>query len=92
VTIGYSPRFTYQLDHFDAWVHDHEAGWGGHRFLARLAALWRAALRQDDAALGVDAAFTRPGVFCMLGVFKAKVEGIQQLAGHGDEEIAFDFV
>ena len=41
------------------------------RFLAELAALWKAVLKKDDAALGIGDGFTRAGVQYMLQGFRA---------------------
>ena len=48
------------------------------RFLAELAALWKAALKKDDATLGIGDGFTRAGVQYMLQGFRA---GAQDRAG-----------
>ena len=87
--------FTANLAEYDAWVHDHEVGWGGHRFLADLARQWRDVLAQDDATLGCAegdeeeggdgdgeggvSTFTRPGVLHLLDEFQATVEAIEQV-------------
>ena len=80
--------YTCTIDEFDVWMDDHEMGWGGHRFLAALARLWKPLLQQSDAALGIDGEFTRKGVVCLLEKFKSKVEAIDQ---YGDTAIKFNF-
>ena len=66
--------FTYQLDCYDSWVKDHPASWaGGQVFLGKLAAEWKAVLQQSDEAVGIDPAYTRPAVQCMLAQFKQKI-------------------
>eukprot|EP01051_Picozoa_sp_SAG22_P020308 SAG22_NODE_4053_length_1404_cov_1.580843_2_plen_135_part_00 len=81
--------FTHNVDMYDTWCHDHAAGWGGHQFLAALAAEWRAVLAEDDGRLGIDAKFTRPGILCLLGQFKAKVAAMKVCAG--DPPVSFEF-
>lgn len=83
--------YTHTIAEQDVWMHDHEVGWGGERWLASLAKLWRAVLQKSDAVLAIDAEFTRPGVLHMLERFKANVEDIEQLAEYGDEPIKFKF-
>ncbi len=80
--------YTVMVDQYDVWMHDHEGGWGGHRFIAALARLWKTVLQQTDAALGIDAEFTRPGTVCLLENFKAKVEDIDQ---YDEPKIKFNF-
>jgi hypothetical protein len=81
--------YTTMIDQYDVWMHDHEVGWGGHRFIAALARQWKAVLQQSDAALGIDGEFTRPGAVCLLENFKAKVEDIDQYGG--EPKIKFNF-
>ena len=71
--------FTANLGQYDVWVHDHEVGWGGHRFLADLARQWRELLALGDSELGIDGEFTRAGVEQLLGEFQATVEQIEQV-------------
>lgn len=82
--------YTYQLNAYDVWVHDHECGWGMHKPLAKLAKTWKLVLANDDAALGISEAdsFTRAGAVEFLKGFQKKVEAIDQ-----DEEpdITFAF-
>jgi hypothetical protein len=40
--------YTHAIDSHDVWVHDHECGWGGERFIAGLAKLWKVALKKSD--------------------------------------------
>eukprot|EP01052_Picozoa_sp_SAG31_P002960 SAG31_NODE_108_length_24741_cov_6.933041_12_plen_241_part_00 len=40
--------YTYTIDQHDVWVHDHECGWGGERFIAGLAKLWKVVLKKPD--------------------------------------------
>ena len=80
--------YTIMIDQYDVWMHDHEVGWGGHRFVAALARLWKTVLQQSDAALGIDGEFTRPGTVCLLEKFQAKVEDIDQ---YGEPKIKFQF-
>lgn len=80
--------YTHSIDEHDVWMHDHEVGWGGHRFIAALARLWKTVLRQSDVTLRVDSEFSRPGLVNMLERFKAKVEAIEQI---DEPEIMFNF-
>lgn len=81
--------FTKTVDDSDVWMHDHEGGWGGEVYIAALAKQWKVLLANDDASLGIDAAYTRPGIVQMLNDFKAKVEGIDPC---DDDEIHFRFM
>ena len=40
--------YTHTINEHDVWVHDHEGGWGGERFIAGLAKLWKAVLKKPD--------------------------------------------
>ena len=40
--------YTHTINEHDVWVHDHECGWGGERFIAGLAKLWKAVLKKPD--------------------------------------------
>lgn len=60
----------------DYWMIDHEVGWGGEKFVAGLARLWKKVLAKSDEELGIDAEFTRPGVVCFLESFKKAVESM----------------
>ena len=45
--------FTYHLDLHDTWMHDHEAGWGGEKKIAKLAKLWKENLTHSDVQLSM---------------------------------------
>jgi hypothetical protein len=57
---------------------------GGEIFLEELGLLWAELLLFDDEVLGIDAAFTRPGVVAMLEQLQEKVEFASAMAGPGD--------
>jgi hypothetical protein len=55
---------TYALKSWDYWIHDNEYwGEGGELegALLQLATAWEKLLDNDDAKLGIDTEFTRPG-------------------------------
>lgn len=54
--------------------------------LAKLAALWKAALAKSDAALEIDAKYTRPGLASLLEELQDAVENIDT---DGEPEIEF---
>ena len=66
----------------------YELGGESETSLARLAAAWKALLLNSDAALGIDAEFTRPGVEAMLAKLEDELAGVER----GDEDgYAFDW-
>jgi len=70
--------YTHNINEYDVWMHDHETGWDGHRYVAALARLWKEVLQKSDAQLRIDSEFTRPAVLYMLQKFKEKVEDIDK--------------
>ena len=70
--------FTRAISEHDAWMEDHEVGWEGPEMLGELADMWKETLAESDAALKIDAEFTRPGVECFLDMFKKRVEEIDE--------------
>lgn len=82
--------YTYNLNEYDVWVHDHECGWGAHRPLAKLAKTWKTVLGKEDAALHIADGFTRRGIVALLKQFKEKVERIDQSIAD-EPDIKFNF-
>ena len=76
---------TVAIDDHDTWLYDHEYDFDVGGKMKKLAKAWREALRCDDAALGIDAAHSRPGVLSFLAQFKKKVEAC------GSEPVVFKY-
>ena len=57
---------TYHLNHYDEWMHDNDVSDECGAALRCLAAAWKDLLAHDDAALGIDAEFTRPGTEALV--------------------------
>ena len=69
------------LTRFDHWMTDnkcYEPGGACEKAVARLAAAWKALLRHGDAALGIDAEFTRPGVEALLDALAAQLAQVER--------------
>jgi len=73
---------TYALAQYPAWIPEAEQN-GEGRVLERaargievLATAWKTLLQERDAALGIDAEFTRPGIEALLGNFERMVAGM----------------
>lgn len=49
-------------------MHDNEGNMCG--MVKDLASLWKRLMAKDDATLGIDSEYTRPGVLAMLQQFK----------------------
>jgi len=64
--------YTYQLKTYDVWILDNEGEMDD--MVAGLAAMWKRLLKNDDATLGIDAEYSRPGVLQLLQDFKEQVE------------------
>ena len=60
--------YTYFLKQYDVWMHDNEGDMCD--MVKDLASLWKRLLAKDDATLGIDSEYTRPGVLAMLQQFK----------------------
>ena len=67
--------YTHTLFSYDVWVHDNEGDMEG--MVKDLAKMWKTLLKSTDAVLGVDAAFTRPGVLSLLEQFQNLVESAE---------------
>ena len=73
----------------DMWMHDNECyekGGACEKAMKRLAAAWKELLQNSDAALGIDAEFTRRGVEALLQQFAAKLATVER-----DEEQGYQF-
>jgi hypothetical protein len=81
--------YTYTLRSNDVWMHDHECGWGGHRFISALAKRWKTILALSDEELGIKDSFTRAGVVTFLNQFKNLVESIEQF---DEPDVKFNFM
>lgn len=66
--------YTYHLQEYDVWMHDNEGDM--EDMVKDLAKLWKKLLAKDDAALGIDAEYTRPGVLALLEQFRKKTEQV----------------
>jgi hypothetical protein len=67
-------------------MHDHEVGWGEYgatKFFASLARQWKTLLKKTDAELGIDGAYTRPGIVAFLRKFKEDIENMDIAADEG---------
>ena len=69
---------TFALMEFDVWMYDHEVEFLQEirPLLTRFAKEWKATLGKPDAALGIDAEFTRPGAVAVVEKFQREVERI----------------
>ena len=86
--LNYLFGYTFIVARYDVWMQDHECGWGGEKMIKDLAKMWKKVLSKSDEDLGIDGAFTRPGLVCFLEGFKEKVEEIE---AYEDPEIKFPF-
>jgi len=69
--------FTYFLKQHDAWMHDHEAEWGGEKMICDLGKRWKKLLASNsNNDLGMDEPYTRPAVDSFLEDFKETVEDV----------------
>ena len=84
---------SHALVEYDVWEHDHEIDWlePADRMFKRLAKAWKAALKQRDEVLGIDAEYTRPGLIAMCDQLKEKIEGID-MCGHRARDFVFNFM
>ena len=67
---------TYQLMQYDYWMTDNECWEPGdalEKAIGKLGRAWRGLLRHSDGDLGIDAAFTRPGIEALLAQLEAKL-------------------
>ena len=73
---------TYSLGHFESWMHDNEEWEDGGRLGAAIKLLgssWKKLLKHSDAELGIDSAFTRPGIEALLDEFASSVDGCESI-------------
>ncbi len=67
--------YTHNIMEWDCWIHDNEGDMGP--LVKGLATVWRNLLKKnDDAALGWDLEYTKPGVMEMLSQFKEKIDNM----------------
>ena len=67
---------TYAIESCDSWTHDNECwGDGGEleKVIQKLSRAWKNLLANDNATLGIDADFTRPGVEALLGKLEQSI-------------------
>ena len=64
--------YTYNLKEYDVWMQDNEGDMDG--MVRDLAKMWKALLKKDNATLGIDPEYTRPGILELLESFKEAVE------------------
>ena len=67
---------TYHLNHFDDWINDNDVPEQCGAALRGLAAAWKGLLAHDDAALGIDPDFTRPGVEALVAALAGTAESL----------------
>jgi hypothetical protein len=67
---------TYHLHHFDDWINDNEVPEQCGAALRGLAAAWKGLLAHGDAALGIDADFTRPGAEALVAALAGTAESL----------------
>jgi hypothetical protein len=73
---------TYSLGRFKGWMHDNEEwedGGGLGAAIKLLGSSWKKLLKHSDAELGIDSAFTRPGIEALLDDFASSVDGCESI-------------
>jgi hypothetical protein len=69
---------TFALNRYDEWMYDNEEygkGGGLDKAIKLLGSSWKKLLGHSDAELGIDSAFTRPGIEVFLEIFERTVAG-----------------
>ena len=68
--------FTFAIYRWDCWMHDNEGGMGV--IVKGLAGAWKRLLKKySDEELGIDTAYTKPGILELLSQFKKEVESME---------------
>ncbi len=67
---------TYHLNHYDEWINDNDVPEQCGAALLDLAAAWKGLLAHDDAALGIDPDFTRPGAEALVASLAGTAESL----------------
>jgi hypothetical protein len=79
---------TYAIHYQDSWLHDNEC-WGNggelEKVIKKLGRAWKKLLAYDDATLGIDSQFSRPGVEALLEKFEGSIEDEESV------DVAFDW-
>ena len=75
--------YTYNLKRYDVWMQDNEGDMSD--MVKNLALMWKKLLVKDDATLGIDSEYTRPGVEAMLEQFRGDLEGCMEEYGYSFE-------
>ena len=69
--------FTFAIQKYDVWMHDHEVGWEGPKMTASLARLWGNAFFKEDKEIDIDPEFTRPGLKTFLLNFHKEIASVE---------------